>query len=353
MQSLDTLRGIAILMVIVFHVSVQFRPATWLAQLANLGNQGVQLFFLVSAITMSLMWEQRHAEPQRQLKFYIRRFFRIAPLFWLAMCFYGPSWWLNDGHGTMSSANWTQVALTATFLHGFSPSAINKIVPGGWSIAVEMSFYVVFPWLAARLITPLRTIAFGLSAYIALGVVATAMIEQLAPVDSTFMYYSMLTQFPIFAIGMFVYQAAVRPGSVDPRALAAIAMTWLAIALVGKYLLGLNTRPLFWIQVAIFAVLIWAMMRRGWSFDPLSYMGGLSYSMYLFHFAAIDVAVRLVAVKHRDGTASYLLALALVVAITTVMAKLSGITFERWSTSMARAVIARLRPSPTSRLSGA
>src|SRR5690349_21021518 len=86
--ALDALRGIAILMVILFHTSVDFPPDQRLGRLLGIGNFGVQLFFLVSAITMCHMWQERRNEAGRQFKFYIRRFFRIAPLFWLAMIFY-------------------------------------------------------------------------------------------------------------------------------------------------------------------------------------------------------------------------------------------------------------------------
>src|SRR5712671_599344 len=90
--ALDALRGIAILMVIFFHTSVSFPPDHRLARLLESGNLGVQLFFLVSAITMCHMWRERWNEADRQLKFYIRRFFRIAPLFWLAMILYMALW---------------------------------------------------------------------------------------------------------------------------------------------------------------------------------------------------------------------------------------------------------------------
>ena len=70
-------------MVIGFHASITYPLRTvWGHQVAELGNLGVQLFFLVSAVTMCYMWQQRHDEPARALKFYVRRFFRIAPLFW-------------------------------------------------------------------------------------------------------------------------------------------------------------------------------------------------------------------------------------------------------------------------------
>ncbi len=59
LASLDACRGVAILMVIAFHVSITYRPVSWLGRLTALGNLGVQLFFLVSAVTMCLMWDLR------------------------------------------------------------------------------------------------------------------------------------------------------------------------------------------------------------------------------------------------------------------------------------------------------
>lgn len=57
-------------------------------------------------------------------------------MFWLAIPFFlllngkAPAW---------------EVATIALFVHGFHPQSINSVVPGGWSIAVEMTFYAVFP----------------------------------------------------------------------------------------------------------------------------------------------------------------------------------------------------------------
>jgi exopolysaccharide production protein ExoZ len=52
------------------------------------GWVGVNVFYFVSAMTMCLMWTQRETESHPTRKFYIRRFLRIAPLFWLAIPLY-------------------------------------------------------------------------------------------------------------------------------------------------------------------------------------------------------------------------------------------------------------------------
>jgi peptidoglycan/LPS O-acetylase OafA/YrhL len=150
-RTLDFLRGVAILGVISVHAALTFpTPGNQLNFVLSYGMYGVQLFYLISAITMCLMWEQRAGERSPVKKFYIRRFLRIAPLFWLAIPIYlsvngfGPSYWAPNGIGMM------QIVLTALFLHGLWPDAINSVVPGGWSIAVEMTFYLIFPFLILK-----------------------------------------------------------------------------------------------------------------------------------------------------------------------------------------------------------
>jgi peptidoglycan/LPS O-acetylase OafA/YrhL len=351
LESLDTLRGVAILMVIAFHVSIMFQPVAWLGSVARWGNQGVQLFFLISAITMCFMWDQRTGEAQRQTKFYIRRFFRIAPLFWLAICFYLLWETTRATPRPPDVLGWKQVLLTASFLHGFSPSSINAVVPGGWSIAVEMSFYAVFPLLVLRRATPVQTLAFAFVAYLVLGVGATTFLERSVAPDPTFLYYSLLTQFPIFPIGMFVYAVAMRGDRCDAWQVAGIAGAWLAIAFAGKYLLGLDTRPFFWLQVALFAGAIYLVVRHGIHVSGLSLMGTLSYSMYLFHFAIIDTFTMFSPLEWREGTVFYVCFLALVLVATIAAAKISGVTLERWSSDLARTVISRMGRSKAPRLS--
>ncbi len=142
---LDALRGYAILGVVATHVQslVSDRPGAINAY-ADFGAFGVELFFVVSAFTLTESWRQR---DDGAAAFYIRRFFRIAPVFWIAICGYllfpwwARSYWAPHGVGAWS------VALTALLLNGWSPETINAVVPGDWSIAAEWGFYALFPAL--------------------------------------------------------------------------------------------------------------------------------------------------------------------------------------------------------------
>ena len=138
---IDALRGYAILMVIAVHSSQYFETLA-ADRLITAGARGVQLFFVASGITLCLSWMARN---DGALPFYVRRFFRIAPMFYLAIVFFiftrgfSPSFYAPDGIGLR------HILMTATFTHGMMVDTITSLVPGSWSIADEMMFYAAFP----------------------------------------------------------------------------------------------------------------------------------------------------------------------------------------------------------------
>lgn len=111
---IDALRGgIAILMVIVHHTSQQGSVATpyWFGKLCSLGTRGVQLFFVASAFTLYRSYRNRVLDENKHVKnFFIRRFFRIAPIYYLAILYFifhkqiGVPYWLGN-QPLISSSN--------------------------------------------------------------------------------------------------------------------------------------------------------------------------------------------------------------------------------------------------------
>lgn len=142
--SIDALKGIAILLVMTAHL-----PAAIILQPnPPIGQYGVQLFFIVSGLSIFASYAKREViDEQRTVQFFfIRRFFRIAPLFYLSLIFYiwySPlplDWW-----------NYYILLSIALFVNSFWPSAINYLPPGGWAVAIEMVFYAIVPWLFKRI----------------------------------------------------------------------------------------------------------------------------------------------------------------------------------------------------------
>src|SRR4051812_21304434 len=143
---IDCLRGYAILMVIATHVTYAVPELPYpVHRLTTFGWFGVQLFFLASCLTlmMSSDFERSKTGSMNVGNFFIRRFLRIAPMYYLAGLFY----WFASPH---AGANLAQAISAITFTNAWGPAIMPtsggwQLVPGGWSIGVEFTFYFVFP----------------------------------------------------------------------------------------------------------------------------------------------------------------------------------------------------------------
>ena len=151
---LESLRGIAILLVFVFHADAllgapfrsrgQFWPALPMAFLW-MGHTGVTLFFVLSAFLLSrpFLAEAYGGRHVSRREFYRRRALRILPLFYVAVLVatVATSRHLSDLRHTFPHL---------CFLYAI-PGAATSLFPydaAWWSLSVEVQFYVVLPFVA-------------------------------------------------------------------------------------------------------------------------------------------------------------------------------------------------------------
>ena len=308
---IDAIRGLAFLGVLVHH-SVRHFPGVspTVGRLAVQGHEGVELFFLVSALTLFLSLDsRRRAERRPVLNFFIRRFFRIAPLFYAGAVFY---FWLDralGGGAGPGGATLGCILSTLTFSHGWNVDWINRLVPGGWSIAVEMNFYLLVPWLFRRLRGVRDAAQLAFAALIGAGASTFAMSRfltwwyqgRLAGNIEGFLWYWLPTQLPIFCLGFVLFfilrpvlkdeGEQVRPPQPDSRFLLLlagylmVAVTFTTPALyLGHFLFGIAFLLLAW-SLALHPTRLLV--------NPITkYMGKVSFSAYLTHFAVMDLMER-------------------------------------------------------------
>jgi len=329
---IDALRGYAVLGVVLVHVSQQF--VYYQGGLFATGARGVQLFFVVSAITLMSSWHQRE---DGATAFFIRRAFRILPMFWLAIAVY---WNSSFGIG--------QTIAAASLLQTLRPDwLVAPLVPGGWSICTEAAFYLLFPLVANKATTLRGALAFLVVAFIisaiwrVLGFEIFPIVFPWAKDDAgIFMSLTIPKQLPVFAAGIVAYFLIPYFSNLSKRALeiifvsTVIASVWCAAYHEYNYAaFG-----------AIFAVGSACMANGAGHYvvnGVVRHIGRGSFSIYLLHFKFLGVAIPFI-----EGFAppqKLAVSFLVTVAITTALSTMTYFVIERPMIRLGNRIIGRNR----------
>ncbi|MBE0493515.1 MAG: acyltransferase [Thiomicrospira sp.] len=151
-SAIDGLRALAILMVIAFHAlyiaHVVLDKQAFVDLVVNLPfglglmisfDKAVDGFFVISGFLLasSLLQSQQRGQTLDFWRFYRKRLYRILPLFFIALALYASVAWKGD---------WYSLLLNLFFMENNFPEA-TKLIPVGWSLAIEMQFYLLLPIL--------------------------------------------------------------------------------------------------------------------------------------------------------------------------------------------------------------
>lgn len=292
LPAIGALRGLAALYVVAFHMTwvPSKHPAigVWVRPIIDAGFTGVPLFFVVSAFTLCHSMNT-HNPACAERRFYIRRLFRILPLFYFIL---GVSLLFRAVTGRPMPGD-TEVLLSIFVLFNVVPGMEQGIVYASWSIGVEMLFYAMFPPIFRCVRSVPRSILF-LLASLTVSVTFEWLVGFIPASDGVkrmFFRFSLANSLPCFAIGMLVYQlydkGILSEGSqrfpwLGPALVAAggVLLAGLAYAHVsafpphaavhGMVVCGLLLRP------------VKAMVNR-----VTEFFGDISYSIYLWHTLVI------------------------------------------------------------------
>ena len=311
LYALDGLRGLAAFWVLAGH-SLNLSGA-WLPIIGR-PLLAVDLFMMLSGALMVYQSDIRaRREPMTEvrnwLRFWVRRFFRIAPLFYvilLVVLVLGPE--IGAARAAIAESrgigfeperyldrSFTNIALHVTFLFGFFPEyAVRTAIPD-WSIGLEMQFYLFFP-LILLLLARIGLVLGSVLLIIATGLFAAA-------------YPGFLASFPepaflglklqLFLAGMLIMRARIDQ---NPRLLLPAII--LAVIPIGS----LPHWSEYVVRVLLALVLIVAlsdksprpslraanaMMERTLGGRTGRFLGDISYGVYLIHLPVLIVILSL------------------------------------------------------------
>lgn len=352
LQVVDSLRGYAIFLVIAVHAIGHVPDLIWpVKRVMLLGFYGVQLFFLASALTLLMSWSRSDDSfLPKSGKFLIRRFFRIAPLYYLAVIFYWFAYQVPP-----EQFDFKLLISSLLFYNAWSPYLTPTIsawtpVPGGWSISVEFCFYFAFPLLAASITNIQRAVLFFMAS-VGVMILAHKFGASLYPeLDieerANFLYFWPLNQLPIFALGFLLYHCvkcpSVRQWLANSRISTNAASVLLCMAIIALSFYG--PKKFFdWPQREIPTHLIISAFFLGWALTlvakptgltlnkKISGLGKVSFSAYILHFAVLrytGISLKYIWPFTTSGVASVFYFLFLLAAAVCITRFASGLSYK-------------------------
>lgn len=145
LRGLEALRGVAATAVAIFHLEALFMPLPDGIVRSVILNFGwaVPFFFALSAFSLLWGYHAKVWSEEGLLRFYVRRAFRILPLFYFVLLLL-----VLLVHRSSISLWTSEVVVNLLFMFPFFPGKHGSLVWGGWSLGVEWDFYLLFPFFA-------------------------------------------------------------------------------------------------------------------------------------------------------------------------------------------------------------
>lgn len=325
---LDCIRALAVIMVVIFHVTVTDLGGVVLgpdgldaagAWFQRYGFLGVDIFFPLSGflITSFLL---KFSGNQAIGTFFLRRFFRIVPLYMLALVVFAAGAIVTGVEADLLDRMW----INATFLTGWyvffeGRSTVPYTIT--WSLSVEEFAYILFGLAAWMLRKNFVALLWGLTAF------SIILRLYLNVQDAVDIYYFPPARLDSIAIGGLV--AAAHYYNKRP-------LLWLTGGLALAFAIGFLDGPfrptMLFLKLTLGTCIVisliqsYALKFRSPLTFPFAVIGFYSYFIYLFHYFVIfglDMVLGVVGLQ--IGVWPFSLA---VIALTTGAGYLSYALFE-------------------------
>ncbi len=311
--SIDGLRGVAALGVVVFHAGLAaqyFGPpglvGRAVAFLASFGGAGVWLFFVISGFCIHLRWAKAYvtgAEARVDfLEFWRRRIRRLYPPYLVALAAYVAVLAI-EGHLPLTRFTVVDVGLHLLMLHNLDGRTVFTLNAVFWTLAIEEQLYLAYFLLLRLRVRWGWPVTIGCALAARLAWFALALVVHRLSGAELLVTEAAASQWFIWALGALSVEAAVgvvglprwaRHGWLGIAGVVAAGAVTYALRVVdprggvAKALWAVSD-PLW--GVAFFIVVNavvqrerrWGPRHPPWPVASLAVVGVFSYSLYLVH----------------------------------------------------------------------
>jgi peptidoglycan/LPS O-acetylase OafA/YrhL len=334
LPELDGLRFVAFLCVYMFHAAKQLPTSTFsfLRELTKIGEYGVDLFFLLSAFLITqLLLRERELRGELHVGFFwLRRICRIWPLYFhflalgIAFGYLGQprlDWRYLIAFGSLSG-NWICV------LYGLPQSIIFPL----WSVSVEEQFYLLWPLVVRR--AHERIIVLLALALLLVGIVTRATLCHALGDGAG---YATFVRVDAFAVGILlavIFKERRLSLCRGQRLLLFLGgfAAWMMTSLFAEGAHRWNYGyPFVVVGAACMLLSVLGSSNDGIALstnERLSYLGRISYGLYVFHILAQQLAYAFTA-SYIKTWVGFLAFVGIGLVATIVLASLSFAAIEK------------------------
>jgi peptidoglycan/LPS O-acetylase OafA/YrhL len=313
--SLDGLRAVSILLVVLFHVG----SATFVW--AN-GRLGVAVFFVLSGylITTLLLREHDRKGSVSLRGFYLRRAFRILPLYYVMLVVY-VGLYIVVGFGDRAGDLRASLPWFLTYMNDFRPGVLHGSTPyqQSWSLGVEEKFYLFWPLLGFVLTPRFR-------APIAVAAASVPAVLYAVGVAPWFAFYGQIMVGCVLAIVM--HRAAgyrlVTGAARGPFAIAAA----IVLLVLERHHPALSLIFPLAVAIVLAGIVSGRTGARALATRPMIWIGERAYAVYLVHLLCLIAALHAARQVIGGGLAQDVLVFAVGLAASLVGADILRRTVE-------------------------
>lgn len=306
---IDSLKGIAICGIIMTHSEGGRLPSIF-GNIGYIGKNGVQLFFLISALLTYMSMEHSFADGnitfRKILSWWKKKLVRLMPVYYLSLIIYAVVLgWGSDGYWLGSDGKIEALNILAHifFLHGLFPRYANCVGSGEWYLGTLVVFYFLAPFIYRKI----NTFEKSVIAFLTMSLASTLMshiacilfkeVEDAYLYDSYFGTLWIFAQLPVMLLGIVLYFIFKDGFLEEIKNKAAFSYTILlfSIAMICGQALGKNTilglKEYTLFGVWFFMIVVSQKIHRCLLIDNAFFriMGKYSYPIYLFHNLIISL----------------------------------------------------------------